>query len=304
MWHKNRIVVPDGRETIYEVISAGDNAGVGMAIADIFVSTPHYHRKTAETYTLVSGKIRVHVGMHATVLERIGQSLEIPCDIVHWAESLTKEPARVSVVTTPAWIAEDHRSLPISRDIFSSWENKKQRGEIVRVRGAIREHRDQIGDDRCWLDDHLLYWQVLGLPDLVKLPAKPEFMRLCNQFHCKRRFSSGIDPAKADAPPLTKPVKDLAVMTVDALWVEYDQLLKGVAMHYALGERKTEADDQAMYALLPEQLKADTRHPDTLVENCDRFYEVKAEQAARGYTNFHIWHPETADCRRRDTGRR
>lgn len=55
--------------------------------------------------------------------------------------------------------------------------------EIMRLRSAIRYHRDQKGDDRCWLDDIKLYEL---LPETssheLTLPPQEEFLSSCKRF--------------------------------------------------------------------------------------------------------------------------
>ena len=56
--------------------------------------------------------------------------------------------------------------------------------EVMVLRQAIRYHRDQRGDDRCWLDDEKLYEQ---LPERVAtdatLPSEEDFITSCRKFH-------------------------------------------------------------------------------------------------------------------------
>lgn len=60
--------------------------------------------------------------------------------------------------------------------------------EIERLRAAIRNHRDQHGDDRCWLDDVELY-RVLGDAAEVDitLPTKCEFLTSCARYWEQRQ---------------------------------------------------------------------------------------------------------------------
>lgn len=55
--------------------------------------------------------------------------------------------------------------------------------EVMRLRNAIRYHRDEKGDARCWLDDIKLYE---NLPETVPvdatLPPKEEFLGSCTRF--------------------------------------------------------------------------------------------------------------------------
>lgn len=73
--------------------------------------------------------------------------------------------------------------------------------DLVRIKtleAAIRKHRDQRGDDRCWLDDMELY-AVLGEPihpNILALPPRETFLGNCARyFECRQRHA---DPAEAE----------------------------------------------------------------------------------------------------------
>jgi hypothetical protein len=57
------------------------------------------------------------------------------------------------------------------------------KAEIMRLRTAIRSHRDQRGHDRCRLDDDELYGTLPEAPvaDLT-LPPKEEFLKGCQLY--------------------------------------------------------------------------------------------------------------------------
>jgi hypothetical protein len=61
--------------------------------------------------------------------------------------------------------------------------------EVERLRKAIRQHRDQRGDDRCWLDDLTLYMELgEGQNDeMFPLPPKCEFLKSCDRFWEQRQ---------------------------------------------------------------------------------------------------------------------
>ena len=69
------------------------------------------------------------------------------------------------------------------------WDSLKE--EVVLLRNAIRAHRDQKGDDRCWIDDVELYKQ---LPENIEadfaLPPKEEFLASCKRY-CEKRQKQG-----------------------------------------------------------------------------------------------------------------
>ncbi len=107
MWYKKRVELAG--ETIYEIVSGEDNQGFGLAVADIIRSQPHFHRNTVESYTLLSGRLVVYKDGRPFLLEHPGATIKILLGSIHWAESLDQYvPARISVVTVPAWTAEDH----------------------------------------------------------------------------------------------------------------------------------------------------------------------------------------------------
>jgi HAMP domain-containing protein len=70
--------------------------------------------------------------------------------------------------------------------------------EFARLEDAIREHRDQRGDDRCWLDDYKLY-EALGepIPDHACRLDDPETMLE----YCRKFIGSRHDPAKGYLSP-------------------------------------------------------------------------------------------------------
>ena len=53
--------------------------------------------------------------------------------------------------------------------------------QLIAIRHAIRTHRDQVGDYRCWVDDEVLYHRFL--PELegytAILPSSGEFHSFC-----------------------------------------------------------------------------------------------------------------------------
>lgn len=63
-------------------------------------------------------------------------------------------------------------------------DNQNLRTEIERLEIAIRQHRDQRGDDRCWQDDLKLYEALpegLGKAELG-LPSPEEMLKNCKRY--------------------------------------------------------------------------------------------------------------------------
>jgi len=71
--------------------------------------------------------------------------------------------------------------------------------EVLKLRGAIRYHRDQKGDDRCWVDDLRLYELM---PEGAEgydptLPPEDVFLENCKRF-CRSRQTPVGSPFKKD----------------------------------------------------------------------------------------------------------
>jgi hypothetical protein len=61
--------------------------------------------------------------------------------------------------------------------------------EHERLQAAIRKHRDQKGDNRCWMDDQDLY-AALGAESIhadTSLPPREEFLESCRRFYAQRQ---------------------------------------------------------------------------------------------------------------------
>jgi len=137
------------------------------------------------------------------------------------------------------------------------------RRAIVNTRNAIRAHRDAKGDDRCWLDDYLVWECIKGsFQSPLQPPLFEQGMDMCRAFY-KLRNSS-----KADVPPpeaihdKTQWDADLNDMDDVQLTEELALLQSAIRAHRdAGGKPLTIEDDRALYAVLPEKLPADFRLP-------------------------------------------
>lgn len=135
--------------------------------------------------------------------------------------------------------------------------------EIKAIRNEIRYHRDQKGDDRCWVDDVRL-WTLLpdASPKPTALPPFEEMMKRCGAFYRNRR---------ADLPDIVPPDaiqnpaewdNDLGSMGEEILKKELDKLLQAIKLHRDIsGRERTLDDDRALYRVLPEKRTADFRLP-------------------------------------------
>jgi hypothetical protein len=78
---------------------------------------------------------------------------------------------------------------------FEKMNRLLQSKEIEKLRAAIRKHRDQRGDDRCWMDDEELY---RVLPEGFTPPARDTAVELAN---CERFIACRQNPATEYVSP-------------------------------------------------------------------------------------------------------
>ena len=75
---------------------------------------------------------------------------------------------------------------------LKSWSKEALMAEVVKLRNAIRAHRDSTGQDLCW--HHPQLWNLLPekLEPDIAVPAWPEFMKGCI------RYRSSLEQVKGD----------------------------------------------------------------------------------------------------------
>ena len=134
-------------------------------------------------------------------------------------------------------------------------------------RTDIREsHRDQKGDNRCWIDDVLVHRWISGSESDVKiLPEALAMRELCSQFYEYRQ-----NPADPLSPPedhidLGSVDRDLYEHENDRGWLLAEAARLGgvIKRHRDVGSRpRTYKDDAELYAeALPEKVIPYTRLP-------------------------------------------
>jgi hypothetical protein len=74
--------------------------------------------------------------------------------------------------------------------------------EVVKLRNAVRAHRDSTGHELCW--HHPALWALLPEPSSVKpvVPEWPVFLRGC------LRYRESLDRQLPDAPRSDKELTD------------------------------------------------------------------------------------------------
>lgn len=157
--------------------------------------------------------------------------------------------------------------------------------DIINLRNGIRNHRDQNGDYRCWLDDVALYRLLpdsAGLP--IKLPPWPEMERKCKQFFDNRQCPKCPHTATVEKEDYDKTLK---VMGTSDLEKELLRLQNAIRAHREKGEGRTYEDDEKLYSKLPDGIKANTRLTgEKFIPSCRRFWETRQNQHPQ---KLHEW---------------
>ena len=133
---------------------------------------------------------------------------------------------------------------------------------IKKLRSVIREHRDQKGDDRCWIDDYMVWNELPETKKKIHLPTYDEGMERCRKFY-ENRNSDHVDEMPKEAIcDQTRWDEDLSGMNYQQLIGELFKLEDAIKKHYQItGRERTFHDDQELYDVLPEKIPADFRLP-------------------------------------------
>ncbi len=172
-------------------------------------------------------------------------------------------------------------------------------------RALIRWHREQRGDDRCWLDDWVVH---LALSDTQSEPAKlpEEAMQLCEEFFERRQAPEDpIDQGEFTAAQRQEADSLLEQMLQDRdggrkfLIRELLMLQIGILGHRLEKPRNWIADQQ-LYLWLPEQRLAVTRLPSReeflavqpgAAHGCPQFIASHADCPIATACDLHRWGP-------------
>jgi len=72
--------------------------------------------------------------------------------------------------------------------------------EVRKLRAGIRAHRDARGNDRCFLDDELLYRLVPDHEAVTVLPERDVFLGNCARFWANRQHPYHLALFKSEHP--------------------------------------------------------------------------------------------------------
>lgn len=179
---------------------------------------------------------------------------------------------------------------------------------ILERRNLAREHRGQVGHDRCQRDDYLIECWLDDTPlESTHLTSAADEMERCRLFHANRQKSG-------DSPVLTE-FTEVDCFLADAevrRWLDWgdectqnliDELLRlqQVALAFRGANPRTWEHDEVVYMALPEKRPANTQLPDDFLTGnstdpragcrpwIDSHLSPACQSAAR--CNLHDWGP-------------
>lgn len=99
-----------GEHFVCEVEPVDEHPEYDRAVEVIISTKPHKHLKMTQTYTVLSGMLKLHAG-EKTILLNTGDSYIVEPGNVHFAEGDAK--TWVDIYSTPGWTKEDH--IPVNQ---------------------------------------------------------------------------------------------------------------------------------------------------------------------------------------------
>lgn len=179
----------------------------------------------------------------------------------------------------------------------------KLRLAIIARRKAIRKHRDQLGDNRCWLDDYWLYVFLDDSPPApISIKAIDDALERCKKFFVFRRDDTP-DPIPPNAITDRRHWDTyLKRMSRAKLLLELKWIQRAIKTHRDIEETEQRPrniyDDRRLYSVLPERIPADFRLPpreEFIGEvraphaGCPAF--IRSHASCKGTCNIHAWGP-------------
>ncbi len=150
--------------------------------------------------------------------------------------------------------------LSFVRESLILLEKEIVRKAILERREIIRWHRDQVGDERCWLDDYRL-WIMLEDTPLPPTSVPNDAMAQCRKFFFFRNAPQEALPPDAILDSRLWNI-DLHAMTIEQLVDTLHALQLAIRFHRDIkGRPRTFRDDNQLYKLLPEKIPANFQLP-------------------------------------------
>lgn len=106
--NKKVIALPTVRPTeiLCEVDPSSEHPEYSVAVSIVDGSTPHYHKKSTETYTILEGELDLFIDGHLHHMKK-GESVVVHPLSNHYA---TGRETWIECRSEPGWTAEDHVS--------------------------------------------------------------------------------------------------------------------------------------------------------------------------------------------------
>ena len=166
--------------------------------------------------------------------------------------------------------------VPLIQKAGRSTREQAQK-EILKARNAIRKHRDAVGDDRCWLDDDLVYQCLPDYKPITTLCSREDFLRKCRIFKERRCGWSSYPSGLLKVASLESGTgdEDIGKWDNEKLRAHVLWLWLAIKNHHDCDDNKTSVDDILLYMVLPDGIEPDLSLPPELLNNCGRFYDTR-----------------------------
>lgn len=94
-----------GMHFVCEVEPVDEHPEYDRAVEVIVTSKPHKHLKMTQKYTIIKGKLVLHIGEKKVVL-KAGDKYTVLPNNIHWVES--EDECWLEIYSEPGWTKEDH----------------------------------------------------------------------------------------------------------------------------------------------------------------------------------------------------
>lgn len=89
-----------------EIEPATDHPEFDRCIEVVIQSEPHFHRKMTQSYTIIRGKLELHIDNKTVILQE-GDGYVVKPNQIHWAKGIDCE-CWYENYSTPGWTPDDH----------------------------------------------------------------------------------------------------------------------------------------------------------------------------------------------------
>jgi mannose-6-phosphate isomerase-like protein (cupin superfamily) len=97
-------------EVIYEVVRKSENQPIGIAVACVEETKPHYHKRTNEFYIILEGRGEITLNGEKISVEK-DSMVYIKPNTIHKAKNIGMDELKILVITFPPWDEKDHYEI-------------------------------------------------------------------------------------------------------------------------------------------------------------------------------------------------